>query len=61
MHVGLPCMKLSLSPSNQKHHGKAARTCSAKDAWGQQRFRSRLTVSMKINECTVSELFALMQ
>ena len=35
MHVGLPCMKLSLSPSNQKHHGKAARTCSAKDAWAE--------------------------
>ena len=32
-HVGLPCMKLSLNPSNQKHHGKAARTCSVSDAW----------------------------
>lgn len=35
MHVGLPCMKLSLAPSNQKHHGKAARTCSVKDAWAE--------------------------
>ena len=34
-HVGLPCLKLSLSPSNQKHHGKAARTCSVKDAWSE--------------------------
>lgn len=32
-HVGLPCLKLSLNPSNQRHHGKAARTCSVKDAW----------------------------
>lgn len=32
-HVGLPCLKLSLHPSNQKHHGKVARTCSVKDAW----------------------------
>ena len=27
MHVGLPCMKLSLSPSTQKHNGKKAGTC----------------------------------
>ena len=32
-HVGLPCLKLSLSPSTQKHHGKAAKTCSVGDAW----------------------------
>ncbi|MCR4657460.1 MAG: plasmid recombination protein, partial [Lachnospiraceae bacterium] len=32
-HVGLPCLKLSLNPSNQRHHGKAARTCSVSDAW----------------------------
>ena len=32
-HVGLPCLKLSLNPSNQRHHGKAAKTCSIKDAW----------------------------
>ena len=32
-HVGLPCLKLSLNPSNQRHHGKAARTCSVKNAW----------------------------
>ncbi len=32
-HVGLPCLKLSLNPSNQRHHGKAARTCSVGDAW----------------------------
>ena len=32
-HVGLPCLKLSRNPSNQRHHGKAARTCSVKDAW----------------------------
>lgn len=32
-HVGLPCLKLSLKPSNQRHHGKAARTCSVRDAW----------------------------
>lgn len=33
MHVGLPCMKLSLSPSTQKHHDKKAGTCSVKAAW----------------------------
>lgn len=33
MHVGLPCMKLSLSPSTQKHHEKKAGTCSVKAAW----------------------------
>lgn len=33
MHVGLPCMKLSLSPSTQKHHDKKSRTCSVKSAW----------------------------
>lgn len=33
MHVGLPCMKLSLSPSTQKHHEKKAATCSVKSAW----------------------------
>lgn len=33
MHVGLPCMKLSLSPSTQKHHDKKAGTCSVKSAW----------------------------
>ena len=32
-HVGLPCLKLSLNPSNQRHHGKVARTCSVSDAW----------------------------
>ncbi|SDA79092.1 hypothetical protein SAMN02910275_02932 [Butyrivibrio sp. INlla18] len=32
-HVGLPCLKLSLNPSNQRHKGKAARTCSVKKAW----------------------------
>ena len=32
-HVGLPCLKLSLHPSAQKHHGKAAKTCSVGDAW----------------------------
>ena len=32
-HVGLPCLKLSINPSNQRHHGKAAKTCSVKDAW----------------------------
>lgn len=31
--VGLPCMKLSLNPSNQKHNGKAAKTCSVGSAW----------------------------
>ena len=31
--VGLPCMKLSLNPSNQKHNGKAAKTCSVVSAW----------------------------
>lgn len=33
MHVGLPCMKLSLSPSTQKHHDKKSGTCSVKSAW----------------------------
>lgn len=33
MHVGLPCMKLSLSPSTQKHHDKKAGTSSVKAAW----------------------------
>lgn len=33
MHVGLPCMKLSLSPSTQKHHDKKPGTCSVKAAW----------------------------
>lgn len=33
MHVGLPCMKLSLSPSTQKHHDKKPGTCSVKSAW----------------------------
>ena len=28
MKVGLPCMKLSLSPSSQRHNGKKASTCS---------------------------------
>ena len=32
-HVGLPCMKLSLNPSTQKQHGKAAKTCSVGAAW----------------------------
>ena len=31
--VGLPCMKLSLNPSNQKHNGKAAKTFSVGSAW----------------------------
>jgi hypothetical protein len=31
--VGLPCMKLSLSPSTQKHHDKKAKTCGVRDAW----------------------------
>ena len=33
MHVGLSCMKLSLSPSTQKHHDKKSGTCSVKSAW----------------------------
>ena len=37
MHVGLPCMKLSLSPSTQKHNGKKAGTCSVKAAWDEMR------------------------
>lgn len=37
MHVGLPCMKLSLSPSTQKHNGKKASTCSVKAAWDEMR------------------------
>lgn len=37
MHVGLPCMKLSLSPSTQKHNGKKAATCSVKSAWDEMR------------------------
>lgn len=31
--VGLPCMKLSLNPSTQKHNGKAAKTCGVGAAW----------------------------
>ena len=72
-HVGLPCLKLSLSPSNQKHHGKAARTCSVKDAWSEmnddrrgrdktidhslteERFKPRLTKSMRFEPTMVSE------
>ena len=34
-HVGLPCMKLSLNPSSQKHNGKAAKTCSVRCAWNE--------------------------
>ena len=37
MHVGLPFMKLSLSPSTQKHNGKKAGTCSVKAAWDEMR------------------------
>lgn len=37
MHVGLPCMKLSLSPSTQKHNGRKAGTCSVKAAWDEMR------------------------
>lgn len=37
MKVGLPCMKLSLSPSSQRHNGKKASTCSVKKAWNEMR------------------------
>ena len=35
MHVGLPCMKLSLSPSTQMRSGKKAATCSVSAAWNE--------------------------
>lgn len=39
--VGLPCMKLSLNPSNQKHNGKAAKTCSVGSAWEEMNDKRR--------------------
>ena len=35
MHVGLPCMKLSRSPSTQMRSGKKAATCSVSAAWNE--------------------------